>query len=276
MKHSLHTFLTCLVKEKSESNQTPKFLTASEGISDSPNIFTGWSQLEYKALSHQGWSVDHNTSNCGNRKLRDSVAGSMAYGRSSVWTRISLDYINELKYLHNSCNTQDSVMLNVGNYEVVVTGNTSEPYDMVSLSSNSTDNKVDGWGYDLNDDVTGIPPANVMYSSPVASNVPHTCTELSLHLISQHDCFLVSYSQVTDLHSFSIDQQYLVDTSHSMLHDTKLMQYKGSFGKFYYSQTQNNTMKGGLHHFTQSFEQIHGLSAVNTHKYVRSFGFMLL
>ena len=41
MKQSLHTFLTCLVKEKSESNQTPKFLTASEGISDSPNIFTG-------------------------------------------------------------------------------------------------------------------------------------------------------------------------------------------------------------------------------------------
>ena len=32
------TFLTCLVKEKSESNQTPKFLTASEGISDSPII----------------------------------------------------------------------------------------------------------------------------------------------------------------------------------------------------------------------------------------------
>ena len=26
---------------KSESNQTPKFLTASEGISDSPNMFTG-------------------------------------------------------------------------------------------------------------------------------------------------------------------------------------------------------------------------------------------
>ena len=26
------------MKEKSESNQTPKFLTASEGISDSPNM----------------------------------------------------------------------------------------------------------------------------------------------------------------------------------------------------------------------------------------------
>ena len=41
MKQSLHTLLTCLVKEKSESNQTPKYLTASEGISDSPNMFTG-------------------------------------------------------------------------------------------------------------------------------------------------------------------------------------------------------------------------------------------
>ena len=29
MKHSLHTFLTCLVKEKSESNQTPKIWVAT-------------------------------------------------------------------------------------------------------------------------------------------------------------------------------------------------------------------------------------------------------
>ena len=191
-------------------------------------------------MSHQGWSVDHNTSNCGNRRLIDSVAGSMAYGRSSIGTRISLDYVSKLEYLHNNCNTQDSVVLNVGNasshnYEVVMTGNTSEPCDRLSLSRNSTDIKVDGWGCDLNDDITGISLANVTYSSPVASNAPHTCTELSLHLISQDDCFLVSYSQVMDLYSFSIDQQYLVDTGHSMLHDTKLMQYKGSFGKFCYS-----------------------------------------
>ena len=112
-------------------------------------------------------------------------------------------------------------MLNVGNasshnYEVVMTGNTSEPCDRLSLNSNSTNIKVDGWGYDLNDDITGISLANVTYSSPVVSNAPHTCTELSLHLISQDDCFLVSYrsSQVMHLYSFSIDQQYLVDTGH--------------------------------------------------------------
>ena len=66
------------------------------------NTYTDWSQLEYEAVSHQGWSVDHNTSNCGNRRLRDSVAGSMAYGRSSIRTHISLDYISKLEYLQNN------------------------------------------------------------------------------------------------------------------------------------------------------------------------------
>ena len=34
------------------------------------NTYIDWSQLEYEALSHQGWSVGHNTSNCGGRRLR--------------------------------------------------------------------------------------------------------------------------------------------------------------------------------------------------------------
>ena len=41
----IHTFRTFGRKEKSKSNQTPKFLTASEAISDSHNMFTGQNGL---------------------------------------------------------------------------------------------------------------------------------------------------------------------------------------------------------------------------------------
>ena len=214
----------------------------------------------------------------------------MAYEKSNIRKRVSLDCSSELKHLHKSCNVvessdnniEDSVMSNMGNAsihncEVDMAGNTREPYDMVSFSSNNTDNKVDAWGHELNDDVMGIRCVDVVYSSPVASDAPHTCKELSfLHLVNQDDQILVSCSQVTDLYSFSTDQQCLVDTSRSVLHDTKLTQYQGSFGKFCYSQTRNNTIQGGSHYYTQLLDELHGVRAVNTYKYVRSFGFMLL
>ena len=80
---------------------------------------------------------------------------------------------------------------------------------------------------------------DTIHSSPVASNASYTCTDLSfVQVLDEEDGVLFSYSHVMDLISFSIDEQYLASTSHHMIHDTKVMQYTGSFWNFVIFQTK--------------------------------------
>ena len=72
------------------------------------STYTDWSQLEYQAVSHQGWPVDYNISICGGREWRHSVESSMAYEKSNVQTHVSLDLSSELSKLHNSSNVINS------------------------------------------------------------------------------------------------------------------------------------------------------------------------
>ena len=249
------------------------------------STYTDWSQLEYQAVSHQGWPVDYNISICGGRGWRHSVTSNMAYKNSNMQTHVSLDLNNELSELqkgfnvtNSSDNNKDgSVDLSVGNALIHGCGlnmiNVIEPYAGVDSVKYTIQNEISGQGTKLKVDVMSISDADAVYSSPVAPNAPIICTELSfLQILSQDSEILVNSNQVDSLYSFNAKRQYLVNVSCHRLHDTKAIQYQGSFGKWKGFQTSANTSCCDIH----TLLYIRGLSPVNIHKYVRSFGFMLL
>ena len=123
----------------------------------------------------------------------------------------------------------------------------------------------------------GISDTDAIYSSPVAPNAPTTCTELSfLDILSQDNEVLVNSNQVYYLYSFTMKQQCPVNVSCHRLHDTKVIQYQGGFGECRCFQTSANITQGSSCCCMYTLAQIRGLSSVNIHKCVRSFGFMLL
>ena len=245
------------------------------------NTYTDWSQLEYEAVSHQGWPVSNNIFICGDEGWRHSVTSNIADDNSNIQTHVSLDLNNEFSELQkgfnvtnsSDVNSDDSVNSSTGN--ALIHGgdlnmiNVIELYEGVNIGKHTIQNKSSGQDVQLRVNAISNSDTDAVYPSPIAPNAPIICTELSfLYSLSQDRQILVNHNQADSLYSFNVRQQYLVNVSGHRLHDTKTIQYRGSFGKWKGIQTPANTVCSDMH--------IRGLSSVNIDKYVRSFGFMLL